>query len=36
MAEERGEGASEVGGWLLDGGGVKEIWMPCVPTVQSR
>ena len=33
-AEESGEGASEAGG--LVGGGVKVIWMPCVPTVQSR
>jgi hypothetical protein len=34
MAEESGEGASEAEG--LVGSGVNEIWMPCVPTVQSR
>jgi hypothetical protein len=33
-AEERGEGASEAEG--LVEGGLNEIWMPCVPTVQSR
>ena len=33
-AEESGEGASEAEG--LVEGGLKEIWMPCVPTVQSR
>ena len=33
-AEESGEGASEAEG--LVGGGEKVIWMPCVPTVQSR
>jgi hypothetical protein len=34
MAEESGEGASEAEG--LVGSGVNEIWMPCMPTVQSR
>jgi hypothetical protein len=34
IAEERGEGASEAEG-LVDGG-VNEIWIPCVPIVQSR
>lgn len=34
MAEESGEGASEAEG--LVGSGVNEIWMPCVPMVQSR
>jgi len=34
MAEESGEGASEDEG--LVGGGVNDIWMPCVPIVQSR
>jgi hypothetical protein len=34
IAEESGEGASEAVG-LVDGG-VNEIWMPCVPIVQSR
>jgi len=34
MAEESGEGASEDEG-LVDGG-VNDIWMPCVPIVQSR
>lgn len=34
IAEESGEGASDAEG--LVGGGVNEIWMPCVPTVQSR
>ena len=34
IAEESGEGASEAEG-LVDGG-VNEIWMPCVPIVQSR
>jgi hypothetical protein len=33
-AEESGEGASEAEG--LVEGGVNEIWMPCVPMVQSR
>jgi hypothetical protein len=33
-AEESGEGASEAEG-LVDGG-EKDIWMPCVPSVQSR
>jgi hypothetical protein len=34
IAEESGEGASEAEG--LVGGGENEIWMPCVPIVQSR
>jgi hypothetical protein len=34
IAEESGEGASEAEG--LVGGGVNDIWMPCVPIVQSR
>jgi len=34
IAEESGEGASEAE-WLVDGG-VNEIWIPCVPIVQSR
>ena len=34
MAEESGEGASEAEG--LVEGGLNDIWMPCVPTVQSR
>lgn len=34
IAEESGDGASEAEG-LVDGG-VNEIWMPCVPIVQSR
>jgi len=33
-AEESGEGASEAEG--LVEGGLNEIWMPWVPTVQSR
>ena len=34
MAEESGEGASEAEG-LIEGR-LKEIWMPCMLTVQSR
>lgn len=34
IAEESGDGASEAEG--LVGGGANEIWMPCVPIVQSR
>ena len=34
IAEESGEGASEAEG--LVAGGVNDIWIPCVPIVQSR